>query len=315
MADLAISLAGLELRNPILSASGTFGHGLEMQHIVPPSAVGGLVSKTVTREPRAGNPMPRICETEAGFLNSIGLENRGIEAYLADTLPEVAGADTVILTNIGGRSAEDFGEVAAMLDERDEVDGLEINLSCPNVQGGRLPYSTDPAVAEDVVRRVRSATTKPIFAKLSPNVTRIADIAVAVECGGADGITAVNTILGMSVDWHTGRPGLNTVMGGFSGVSLKPIALRCAWECVRAVQIPVIGCGGIGTADDVLEFLVVGCAAVQIGTASFSDPGLLGRLPAEVSERLDAAGIAAVRDVIGSLDVATRTREAPGVST
>lgn len=315
MADLAISLAGLELRNPILSASGTFGHGLEMQRIVAPALVGGLVSKTVTIEPRGGNPMPRICETEAGFLNSIGLENRGIEAYLADTLPQVAGADTVILTNIGGRSPEDFGEIAAMLEAREEVDGLEINLSCPNVQGGRLPYSTEPAVAEDVVRRVRTATTKPIFAKLSPNVTRIAEIALAVERGGADGITAVNTMLGMSVDWRTGRPGLNTVMGGFSGVSLKPIALRCAWECVEAVDIPVIGCGGIGTADDVLEFLAVGCAAVQVGTASFSDPGLLGRLPGEVSHYLDEAGIPAVRDVIGALGAAMRAREAPGIST
>ena len=166
-----------------------------------------------------------------------------------------------------------------------------------------------------MIAGVRAATRKPIFAKLSPNVTRVDEIARACERGGADGLTAINTVLGMSVDWRTGRPGLNTVMGGFSGVSLKPIALRCAWECVRAVQIPVIGCGGIGTADDVLEFLVVGCAAVQIGTASFSDPGLLGRLPDELSELLDGAGIAAVRGVIGSLDVSNRALEAPGVST
>lgn len=301
MADLAVSLAGLVLRNPVLSASGTFGHGLEMRHVVDPSRVGGLVSKTVTLAPRGGNPMPRTCETEAGFLNSIGLENRGIRAYLDVTLPEVAGADTVIVTNIGGESLGEFAELAALLDERAEVDALEVNLSCPNVQGGKLPFSTDPAAAERVIARVRAATNKPVLAKLSPNVTRIGDIAVAAERGGADAITAVNTVLGMSVDWRTRRPGLNTVQGGYSGVGIKPIALRCAWECARAVDVPVVGCGGVSSAEDVLEFLVVGCTAVQVGTASFGDPGLLGQLPARLSELLDDAGIATVRELIGSL--------------
>lgn len=315
MADLAVSLAGLELRNPVLSASGTFGHGLEMRHVVDPASVGGLVSKTVTLEPRGGNPMPRTCETEAGFLNSIGLENRGIRAYLATTLAEVAGADTVVVTNIGGESVGEFAELAGMLDERSEVDALEVNLSCPNVQGGRLPFSTDPAAAEEVVARVRAATRKPVLAKLSPNVTRIGDIAVAAERGGADGITAVNTVLGMSVDWRTGRPGLNTVQGGYSGVGIKPIALRCAWECARAVDVPVVGCGGVGTAEDVLEFLVVGCTAVQVGTASFGDPGLLGRLAADLARLLDGAGVAAARDLIGSLAVPAQGRSrVPGIA-
>ncbi len=301
MADLSVALGPLELRNPILSASGTFGHGLEMRRFAPPSTVGGLVSKTVTRRPRPGNPNPRICETEAGFLNSIGLENRGIEAYLRDTLPEVAGADTVIVTNVGGEAVEEFAELVALLDGRPEVDAFELNLSCPNVQGGRIPFGTDPKNAERVVAAARAATTKPLWAKLSPNVGRIADMARAVEAAGADGVTAVNTLLGMRLDWRTGAPALNTVQGGYSGPAIKPIALRCAWECARSVSIPVIGCGGIVSADDVLEYLVAGCRAVQVGTASFSDPGLIGRLAGEISALLDQAGIARVADVVGTV--------------
>jgi dihydroorotate dehydrogenase (NAD+) catalytic subunit len=304
MADLAVRIGPLALRNPLLSASGTFGHGLEMRHFCPPAAVGGLVSKTVTLRPRAGNRAPRVCETEAGFLNSIGLENRGVDAYIADVLPTLVRADTVIVTNIGGESLEDFVELARRLDGREEIDALEINLSCPNVQGGKLVFSTDPQVAGAVVAAVRDVTRKPLFAKLSPNVARIGDIARAVEAAGADAITAINTLLGMSVDWRTRRPGLATIQGGYSGVAVKPVALRCAWECARAVSVPVIGCGGITCAADVLEFLVVGCSAVQVGTASFGDPGLLARLAEEVAALLDGAGIAAARDLVGSLDTA-----------
>ena len=302
MADLAVRIGPLELRNPLLSASGTYGHGLEMRHFCPPAAVGGLVSKTVTLRPRAGNRAPRVCETEAGFLNSIGLENRGIDAYLADVLPTLEGADTVVVTNIGGEASHEFVELARRLDECDATDALEINLSCPNVQGGRLVFSTDPHAAAEVVAAVRAVTTKPLFAKLSPNVARIGEIARAVEAAGADAITAINTLLGMSVDWRTRRPGLATIQGGYSGLAVKPVALRCAWECARSVRVPVIGCGGITSAADVLEFLVVGCAAVQVGTASFGDPGLLARLAGEVEALLDDAGIASARELVGSLD-------------
>lgn len=313
MAQLGVSLAGLDLRNPILSASGTFGHGLEMRHFVDPSAVGGLVSKTVTIRPRPGNPMPRVHETEAGLLNSIGLENRGVEAYLEHTLPEVADADTLIVTNIGAESEGQFAELAAMLDERPEIDAFEVNLSCPNVDGGSLPYCTDARTVERVLGSVRAATSKPVFAKLSPNVTRIDEIAVACERGGADALTAINTVLGMQVDWRTGRPGLNTVVGGYSGTGIKPIALRCAFECLKAVRIPVIGCGGIATVDDVLEFLSVGCTAVQVGTASFGEPGLLDRLARALEERLEEAGFSSVAEVIGNLDLSElRRREATG---
>jgi len=303
MARLGVQLGSIRLSNPILSASGTFGHGLEMRHIVPPGLVGGLVSKTVTLRPRPGNPAPRICETEAGFLNSIGLENKGIDHYVRAVLPEVAAADTVIVTNIGAERVEEFAELAARLDAESAVDVLEVNLSCPNVQDGKLPFSTDPAMAAAVIRGVRRATSKLVLAKLSPNVSRISEMAIAVEAAGADGITAVNTVLGMKVDWRTRKPGLWTTQGGYSGTAIKPIALRCAWECTRSVKIPVVGCGGIVTASDVLEFLVVGCRAVQVGTANFGDPGLLARLASELEALLDGAGVASVEDLIGTLEL------------
>ena len=272
-----------------------------MQHFAPPDRLGGLVSKTVTPDPRPGNPAPRIRETEAGFLNSIGLENRGVEAYVEKVIPTLRGVETLIVTNVGAETAEGFAQMVERLDGFEEIGAFELNLSCPNVDGGKLPFSTDPPVAEAILREARAATSKPLWAKLSPNVTRIGDMARAVEAGGADAVTAVNTLLGMQVDWRSGRPGLATVMGGYSGVGVKPVALRCAYECVLAVSIPVIGCGGISTAEDVLEFLAVGCRAVQVGTASFSDPGLLGRLPQEIAALLDAERQTDLESVIGCL--------------
>lgn len=282
-----------------------------MQHMVDFSCVGGLVSKTVTLKPRPGNPLPRICETEAGFLNSIGLENRGIEAYLRDVVPAVREADTLVITNIGGEKVEDFVELARILECESAIDALEVNLSCPNVQEGKLPFATDPRMAAMVIERVRQVCRKPIFAKLSPNVSRISDLALAVEAAGADGITAVNTVLGMKVDWKSRQPGLFTVQGGYSGTAIKPIALRCAWECARSVKIPVIGCGGVMCASDILEFMVVGCSAVQVGTASFGDPGLIGRLAGELEELLDQAGVKSMEELIGSLHLPAVPAPAP----
>lgn len=299
--DLSLRIGPLALRNPVLSASGTYGHGLEMQHFTAPAELGAWVSKTVTLRPRGGNASPRICETEAGLLNSIGLENRGLEHYLAHTLPAMAVADTVVVTNIGGESVEDFVEMARRLDAERATDAFEVNLSCPNVQGGKLPFATDPRLAGEVIRRVRAATKKPLFAKLSPNTSQLADIARAVEAAGADAITAVNTLLGLSVDWRTRRPGLATVQGGYSGPGIKPVALRCAWECARSVAIPVIGCGGIQSASDALEYLVAGCRAVQVGTASFADPALPGRIAREMGALLAAAGVARAGDIVGTI--------------
>ncbi|MCZ6596163.1 MAG: dihydroorotate dehydrogenase [Planctomycetota bacterium] len=301
MADLSVRLGSLELRNPVLSASGTYGHGLEMSHFTPPELVGALVSKTVTPRPRPGNPGPRICETEAGLINSIGLENRGLEQYVAEILPQMAAVDTVVITNIGGESPEEFEVRAAALDGEEAVDALEVNLSCPNVQGGRLPFATDPELAARVIAGVRAATGKPIFAKLSPNVARIGELAQACEAAGADGITAINTLLALGVNWRTRRPGVATVQGGYSGPAIKPVALRCAWECARSVSIPVLGCGGVSTAEDVLEFLVAGCTVVQIGTACFADPALPGRVAAELDELLEAEGLPSARHLIGTI--------------
>ena len=302
MASMEVDLAGIRLRNPILSGSGTFGHGVEMEHMVALDGLGGLVSKTVTCLPRPGNPAPRIAETKAGFLNSIGLENRGLESYIENVLPQVQRAGTVIITNIGGESVKDYAAAAEALAGYDLISALEINLSCPNVDGGRMPFSRDPRKAEEVLRAVSEVTDKPLWAKLSPNVTHIDEIACGAEAGGASAITAINTLLGMGVDWRTGRPALATVMGGYSGVGILPVALRCAWQCVQAVDIPVIGCGGIADAEDVLSFLAVGCLAVQVGTASFSDPGMLGRLPGEVEHLLDEAGVESVLDVVGCME-------------
>lgn len=299
--NLAVRLGPLLARNPIFSASGTFGHGLEMAGFTPPETVGGLVSKTVTLEPRGGNPAPRLYETELGLINSIGLENKGLDHYLEHTLPSVESADCLIITNAGGHKDDEFAEACARLDAFERVDAIELNLSCPNVQDGKLPLATDPARAEAVVARARATTNKPLFAKLSPNVTRIGDMAKAVEAGGADGITAVNTVLGLGVDWRSGKPGVATIQGGYSGPAIKPIALRCAWEVAHAVSIPVIGVGGIRTAQDVLEFLVVGCSAIQYGTAAFADPARPGGLAAELTDLLAEAGVGDINDLIGSI--------------
>jgi dihydroorotate dehydrogenase (NAD+) catalytic subunit len=301
MVDTLVALGSLRLRNPILSASGTFGHGAEMESFSPATELGGLVSKTVTLRPRPGNPAPRICETEAGLLNSIGLENRGVDHYLEAVLPAMAKIDTAVIANVGGEGTLEFAEVVRRLTEREEIDAFEVNLSCPNVQGGKLPFATDPSIVEGIIDSVRRVTDKPVFAKLSPNVTRISELAVAAETGGADAVTAVNTLLGMRIDWRSGRPGLATTVGGYSGVGIKPVALRCAFECASAVSIPVIGCGGISSADDVLEFLAAGCRAVEIGTASFSDPAFLGGLAGEVATLLERAGFDSIEQVIGNV--------------
>lgn len=301
MASLAVRIGSLVARNPIFSASGTFGHGLEMEGFCPTSSVGGLVSKTVTLRPRAGNPLPRLCETEAGLINSIGLENKGLAHYLEHVVPELARAQCLVVVNVGGHADEEFAELVAALDERPEVDALELNLSCPNVDDGKLPLATDPKRAEAVVSGARKRTTKPLFAKLSPNVTRIGDMARAVEAGGADAVTAVNTLLGLALDWRTRRPGVATVQGGYSGPGIKPVALRCAWECAQAVSLPIIGAGGIQSADDVLQFMVAGCSAVQVGTSSFWNPARLGELAREVDALLTAEGIDDINDLVGSL--------------
>jgi dihydroorotate dehydrogenase (NAD+) catalytic subunit len=298
---LETNLGNLLLRNPVLSASGTFGSGWEGRQFSDLGQVGGLVSKTVTVLPRPGNPPPRIWETPSGMLNSIGLENKGVDYFLAQTLPKMkqlaaGGAGPRIIINIGGESIDDFVQLAARFSEAG-VDALEVNLSCPNVQEGRLYFSTEPRLTEQAVRAVKRVATVPVFAKLSPNVTDITVIAKAAEQGGADGITAINTLIGMAVDWRKRRPVLGRGIGGLSGPAIKPVALRMIYEVAKTVRIPVMGVGGVRSADDVLEFVCAGASAVQVGTALFTDPALMVTIVEDLRAKLRAAGttIAALR--------------------
>ena len=268
-----------------MSASGTFGSGWEGRGFSDLSQLGALVSKTVTVAPRHGNPPQRIAETPSGMLNSIGLENRGADYFLAETLPRMQSLGTKIIVNIGGESIAEFVELAERFSAAG-VAALEVNLSCPNVQAGKLLFSTDPGQTERAMAEVMAVATVPVFAKLSPNVTNIADIARGAAAGGADGLTVINTLIGMAVDWRKSRPVLGRTIGGLSGPAIKPVALRMVHEVAKAVDVPVLGVGGIASATDVLEFLAAGASAVQVGTASFTDPQAMVRIVAELRELL-----------------------------
>ena len=302
MVQLEVQLGRLKLRNPIVVASGTFGYAREMEGLVDAARLGGILPKTITRHPRPGNPPPRTCETAAGMLNAIGLDNDGIEAFLGRQMPYLASLGTAILVSIAGRSEDEFLEMAGMLDECDRIDAIELNISCPNVSGG-VDFGTDPGRCERVVGGCRNACRLPILAKLTPNVTDIATIAKAAEAGGADAVSLVNTCLGMAIDWRRRRPRLGNVVGGLSGPAIKPIALRAVFQVARAVAIPVMGIGGIATVDDVMEFLVAGASAVQIGTANFYNPTVTMQILDALPEALGQLGAQSVSEVVGTLRV------------
>lgn len=298
--DLRVQLGRFELPNPILVASGTFGYAREMQGLVDLSRLGGIVPKTITLLPRAGNAPWRTVETPAGMLNSIGLDNDGIEAFIEHHLPYLAQLGTPIVVSIAGHDLQEFAEMAARLEGQQGVSALELNISCPNVSGG-VDFGVEPTLCERVVGGVRRACTLPILAKLTPNVADIAAVARAAENAGADAISAVNTCLGMAVNWRRQRPLLGNIVGGLSGPAIKPIALRCVYQIARAVRIPVVGIGGIATIDDVMEFLVAGASAVQIGTANFYNPtGTLGLLDA-LPQCIHSLGGQRIADIVGSL--------------
>jgi dihydroorotate dehydrogenase (NAD+) catalytic subunit len=298
---LAVELGRLRLANPVLVASGTFGYAREMAGLVDLGRLGGIVPKTITGSPRAGNPPPRTVETASGMLNSIGLDNDGIETFIERHLPYLAGLGSRIVVSIAGKSHAEFVELAARLDGLPGVDALELNVSCPNVSGG-VDFGTDPARCEKVVAGVRKACSLPVLAKLTPNVTDIGLIARAAEAGGADALALVNTCLGMAVDWRLRRPRLGRTMGGLSGPAIKPIALRAVYQAARTVRIPLVGIGGIASIDDVMEFLVTGASAVQIGTANFYNPTvsmqILDALPAALAE----LGAARIDQIVGTLN-------------
>jgi len=298
--ELAVNLGPLRLSSPILVASGTFGYAREIAGLVDLSRLGGILPKTITRDARPGNPPPRTYETTGGMLNSIGLDNDGIESFIANLLPYLAELGTKIIVSIAGKCEQEFIGMAARLDGLPGVDALELNISCPNVSGG-VDFGTDPAMCEAVVAGVRKTCRVPVIAKLTPNVTDVARIARAAEAGGSDAIALINTCLGMAVNWRRRRSQLGRMMGGLSGPAVKPIALRAVFQVAQAVQIPVVGIGGIATIDDVMDFLVTGATAVQIGTANFYNPTvsmqLLDALPAALRE----LGASSVNEVVGTL--------------
>ena len=299
--DLTVRLGELELQNPILTASGTFGYGLEFAPLTSLERFGGLVTKGLSLAPRPGNPPPRICETRAGMLNSIGLQNIGIHAFLDDVLPGLAGYPSKVIVNLFGTAQSDYVALAELVDDQEGIAAVELNVSCPNVKKGGIEFGHDPEMLGGLVSAVRSATTKPIIVKLSPNVTSPAELAKAARGAGADMISAINTIIGMSIDTWSRRPRLHTVRGGLSGPAIKPVALRIVYDVVNAVDCPVIAIGGIEEVDDVLEFLIAGASAVQVGTALFRDPMRGPGLVDELESRLGDQGFVSVGEIIGSI--------------
>lgn len=300
MASLAVTLGRLHLGNPILVASGTFGYAREMAGLVDFSKLGGIIPKTVTRQPRIGNPPPRTVETPCGMLNAIGLDNDGIDHFIEHHVPYLRTLPTAIIANIAGKTVDEFFEMAEKIGRVDGLAGLELNLSCPNVSGG-VDFATDPEVTRRVVAGVRAVCPLPIIAKLTPNVTSIVPIAQAAADAGADAVSLINTFVGMAVDWRKRRPILGNVTGGLSGPAIKPLALRLAWQVAKNVRIPVIGIGGITTVDDVMEFLVAGASAVQIGTANFYNPQGAMLLPEQLDRTLEQIGVKSVAEIVGTL--------------
>ncbi|MCX5864450.1 MAG: dihydroorotate dehydrogenase [Deltaproteobacteria bacterium] len=271
-ADLRVTIGGLVFKNPVLTASGTFGYGKEFAPYVNLHHLGGVVVKGISLEPRRGNSPPRIVETAGGMLNAIGLENVGLDRFITEKMPYLLGIGTRVVVNILGDSLEEYQTLGQRLNEVEGISALEVNISCPNVKKGGVAFGTDPAMAEAVTRAVCAHTTLPVIVKLSPNVTDIAQIARAVEAGGAQGISLINTLLGMAIDVKSRRPRLANIVGGLSGPAIKPIALRMVWQVAQAVKIPVIGIGGITTTEDALEFLLAGATAIEVGTANFVNP-------------------------------------------
>jgi dihydroorotate dehydrogenase (NAD+) catalytic subunit len=298
--DLSVTLGRLRLGNPILVASGTFGYAREVAGAVDFSTLGGIIPKTVTRQARAGNPPPRTVETPSGMLNAIGLDNDGIDHFIAHHLPYLRTLPTAIIANIAGKNEGEFIEMAERLGHEPGLAALELNLSCPNVAGG-VDFATDAEVTRRVVHEVRSVCPLPILAKLTPNVTDIVPIAQAAAEAGADAVSVINTFVGMAVDWRRRRPILGNVTGGLSGPAIKPLALRLVWQIARQVAVPVIGIGGIATIDDVMEFLVTGASAVQLGTVNFYDPTAAQRIAGQLPTVLDQCGARSVREVVGTL--------------
>jgi dihydroorotate dehydrogenase (NAD+) catalytic subunit len=301
--SLATSLCGIALRNPVLAASGTFAYGLEFEKLTDLNALGGLVVKGLSREPIEGNPAPRVYETAAGMINSIGLQNIGVRAFVKDKLPGLAKLKTAVFANVFGYRTEDYAEVVRMLEDHEGVAGYELNVSCPNTSHGGIYFSSDPALLSEVVSTVKRLARRPVIVKLSPNVSAIEPLARAAEESGAGAISLVNTFIALAIDPRTRRPRIGAGFGGLSGPAIKPIALRLVYQAARAVKIPVIGLGGIATGTDAAEFLIAGATAVQVGTATFWDPGAPVRIAAELAAFLKREKIASAAALVGTLEL------------
>ncbi|MHB8709646.1 MAG: dihydroorotate dehydrogenase [Desulfuromonadales bacterium] len=299
--DLSVDIAGIKLRNPVMPASGTFGYGEEYAPYLDLKRLGAIVTKGLSLNPKAGNPMPRIAETTSGMLNAIGLQNVGVDTFVQKKTPYYRGLDTPVIANFFGNTLEEYGEVARRLADVPEVTAVELNISCPNVKQGGIVFGTDPRAAAEVVALVRKQNAKPLIVKLSPNVTDITVIARAVEEAGADAISCINTLTGMAIDIRTRQPKIANRTGGLSGPAIRPVAVRMVHQVVQAVRIPVIGIGGIMTAADALEFLIVGARAVQVGTANFVDPAAMLAIIDGIEAFLVEEGLEDVNQVIGSL--------------
>ena len=299
--DLQVRIGSLELRNPVMTASGTFGYAREFSNLVNLHRLGGIIVKGISLQPRPGNPPPRIVETACGMLNAIGLENVGVDRFITEKMPYLNGLGTPVVVNVLGDSVEEYGEIAHRLDGVEGISALEVNISCPNVKKGGVAFGTVPEMAATVTSKVRQATSLPLIIKLSPNVTDIVLMARAVEDAGADAVSLINTLIGMAIDTRTRSPRLANVIGGLSGPAIKPVALRMVWQVAGAVSIPVIGIGGITTADDALEFLLAGATAIQVGTANFYDPSAPEKIIQGIKDYLQQQGEQNVRDIIGTL--------------
>lgn len=300
--DLSVRLGPLRLKNPVMTASGTFGYGEEFADFLDLGCLGAVVVKGISLLPRPGNPPPRIVETPAGMINAIGLENVGVEVFLASRLPRLRERGVPVIVNIFGNTVEEYAELASRLDGAAGIEALEINIGCPNVKQGGMIFGTDPAMAAKVVEAVRLSTGLPLITKLTPNVTRIGEIARAVVDAGSDILSCINTVAAMAVDIFSRRPKLANVMGGLSGPAIRPVALRCTYEVVRSVNVPVIGVGGITGAADALEFLLVGARAVQVGTANFINPATAVEIVEGIERFLQVQGLAGIEEYIGTLD-------------
>ena len=303
MADLSVNIGKLSLKNPVMTASGTFGYGVEFEDFVDLEQIGGIIVKGTTLQHREGNPYPRMAETPSGMLNAVGLQNKGVDYFVEKIYPQIKDINTNMIVNVSGSDIESYVKTAERINELDKIPAIELNISCPNVKQGGMAFGVTPNGAAEVVSAVRKAYDKTLIVKLSPNVTNIAEIARAVEAAGADSVSLINTLLGMAIDAEKRRPILSTITGGMSGAAVKPIALRMVWQVAQAVKIPVIGLGGIMNWRDAVEFLLAGATAIQIGTANFIDPAITVKVAQGIDDYLNRHGFTSVKDIIGGLEV------------